>query len=67
MPYFVTGGEYADTSFSRLVHPEPPLGPFDSYEEARKRWRERAFATIDLPLIRFQIVEADRLEALPAA
>jgi hypothetical protein len=30
MPYFVTGGEYADTSFSRLVHPEPPLGPFDS-------------------------------------
>jgi hypothetical protein len=65
--YFVIGGEYADTSFSRLVRPEPVLGPFDSYEEARKRWREHAFATIDYPLMRFQIVEADRIEALPAA
>jgi hypothetical protein len=64
MPYFVTGGEYADTTFTRLVRPEPTFGPFDSHEEARVRWRERAFATIDCPLIRFRIVRAEHVEAV---
>jgi hypothetical protein len=67
MPYFVTGGEYADTTFKRLVRPEPTLGPYDSYAEAERHWRRRAFATMDYPLIRFRIVHAERGDAVPAS
>lgn len=67
MPYYVIGGEYADTSFTELVRPEPALGPFESYEEAHEHWRRRAFATMDFPLIRFSIVRADRPDAVPAS
>lgn len=59
MPFYVVGGEYADTSFEELVHPEPVLGPFATYQDAFIAWRARAVATIDQAYARFQIVKAD--------
>ena len=61
MPYWVIGGEYTDTDFKRVApgKTEEKLGPFSSYEEARKSWASRAFSTIDHCLIRYRIVEED--------
>ncbi len=64
MPFFVVGGEYADTSFEELVRPAPVLGPFRTYEEAFVVWRGRAIATIDQAYARFQIVQADAAPTL---
>lgn len=55
---------YEDTTFVRLVRPEPTSGPFATYEEAEDEWSGRARSTIDLATVRFRIVEAD--EAPPA-
>ncbi len=55
MPYYVVGGEYSDTTFKRLVRPEPASGPFASRAEAYDHWRARAFATMDFALVRFSI------------
>lgn len=57
-PFYVTGGEYADWSFTKLV-PGAQLetyGPFEDYESARKEWRGRTMATIDNAMIRYSIV-----------
>jgi hypothetical protein len=35
------------------------LGPFPSYEEARKIWKARTMATIDNALVRYRVVESD--------
>ena len=66
MPYYVSGGRYADTSFRVLVDPAPTLGPFATYEEALGAWRERARATIDYASVRYQIVWQDAAGAPPA-
>ena len=57
--YWVTGGEYADTSFAALApgKSEERHGPFPSYDEAFRHWQERARATIDDATVRFRIVE----------
>jgi hypothetical protein len=57
--YWVIGGEYADTSFSKLApgKAEERLGPFPSYGEAYKAWEARARATIDDAMVRYRIVE----------
>ena len=57
-PFYVTGGEYADSSFTKLVAGArlETYGPFDDYETARKEWRGRTMATIDNAMIRYQIV-----------
>ncbi|HEY0522281.1 MAG TPA: DUF4170 domain-containing protein [Stellaceae bacterium] len=57
--YWVIGGEYADTKFD---NPAPGAtlerhGPFATYEEAHKKWAERAWATVDNATARFRIVE----------
>jgi hypothetical protein len=59
VPYYVIGGEYADTSFRTLVKPAPTDGPFERYEDAYTAWRGRAIATIDLAYVRFRIVRSD--------
>lgn len=59
MPFYVVGGMYADTTFVRLVRPEPTTGPFATYEEAAEEWSGRSRATIDIATTRYRIVEAD--------
>lgn len=55
MSYYVIGGRYSDTTFTSLVEPDAPLGPFESYTEAVKVWHARAMATIDQATTRFTI------------
>jgi hypothetical protein len=65
MAYWVVGGEYRDTSFGETM-PGTPLeriGPFASYEEAKKAWAARAWATVDNALMRFRIVEDEEKAA----
>jgi hypothetical protein len=59
MAYWVIGGEYRDASFAALAPGtrEERHGPFDSYDEAKKVWAARAWATVDNALMRFRIVE----------
>lgn len=56
--YWVVGGEYADTSFTRLREgaPREVYGPFASYDEARKEWLARTMRLIDNALVRYRIV-----------
>jgi len=56
--YWVVGGEYRDTSFSEMAQgkSEERHGPFQSYEEAHRKWAERAWATVDDANSRFRIV-----------
>lgn len=56
--YWVVGGEYTDTSFTRL-RPGASLerfGPFASYEAARKEWLARTMQTIDNALVRYRVI-----------
>jgi len=58
MRYWIVGGEYADTSFTRLApgKAEERYGPYASYNEAYAAWSARARATIDDATIRYRIV-----------
>jgi hypothetical protein len=57
--YWVVGGEYTDTDFSRLVDgtAEERYGPFDNYQAALATWRARSWATVDTATRRYRIVE----------
>jgi hypothetical protein len=59
-PYWVVGGEYADTSFRRLAPgaKEERIGPFHSYESAYKAWRAASWRHVDQCNWRYRIVEA---------
>ena len=55
--YWVVGGEYTDTSFTRIAGDgqEQRIGPFATYEEARKQWAARSMASVDNALVRYRI------------
>jgi hypothetical protein len=57
--YWVVGGEYADTSFTRIAGGggETRLGPFESHAAAKAEWAARAFASVDSALTRWRIEE----------
>jgi len=61
MRYWVVGGEYADTSFTRLApgKREERYGPYANYNEAYAAWSARARATVDDATIRYRIVADD--------
>ena len=61
MAYWVIGGEYSDGTFAELAPGSKGerLGPFASYDEAKKIWAARAWATVDNALMRFRIVKDD--------
>lgn len=60
--YWVVGGEYTDTSFSRISGgaEETRLGPFAGEEEAHEVWSGQSMAAVDNCLVRFRI---ERTEA----
>jgi hypothetical protein len=55
--YWVVGGEYADTGFTRPAPgtEEQRYGPFATYEDAKSEWARRAWATVDDAHTRFRI------------
>ncbi len=59
MAFWVIGGEYGDTSFTKLAPGAAPecFGPFETYGEAYAAWSARARATIDDATIRYRILE----------
>jgi len=58
MRYWVVGGEYTDTSFTKFAPgaKEERYGPYPSYSEALSAWSTHARATIDDATIRYRIV-----------
>ncbi|MBL8674075.1 MAG: DUF4170 domain-containing protein [Rhodospirillales bacterium] len=59
--YWVIGGEYSDTSFTRFApgKAEERHGPFANYEDALKAWSGRAWSTVDDAHSRFSILTED--------
>jgi hypothetical protein len=57
--YWVVGGEYADTSFTRIAGggAEERIGPFATYDDAKAAWQERAWQTVDSAHHRYRIEE----------
>lgn len=57
--YWVVGGDYQSTNFRELAEGavEERHGPFESYAAARRKWAERAMATVDNATARFRIEE----------
>lgn len=55
--YWVVGGRYADTGFTRIAAggSEERLGPFRTEREALDVWRAKAFQTIDDALARYRV------------
>ena len=55
--YWVVGGEYTDTSFTKIAGngAEERVGPFTSYAEARRPWAGRSRAQVDHALGRYRI------------
>jgi hypothetical protein len=55
--YWVVGGRYADTGFTRMPDGarEERLGPFKTEREALDVWRAKAFQTVDDALARYHI------------
>lgn len=60
--YFVVGGEYADTSFTRIAdgHKEERFGPFDEHE-AHVCWRAITGKTVDNAMVRYAIRTDDEV------
>lgn len=54
--YYVVGGEYADTAFTRIAagHKEERFGPFDEHE-AHVCWRALTGKTVDNAMCRYFI------------
>ena len=56
--FWVVGGEYIDTAFSRLDSKGCRLaGPFSNEDDALDAWRALSFATTAAANVRFSIVE----------
>ena len=59
MAYWVTGGEYLDTSFDRFApgKSEERFGPFGTYREAYDAWSAHTRSTIDDATVRYRIID----------
>lgn len=62
LPYFVIGGRYADTSFTRLLEGAAAEGPFGAYDEAVEAWRASSMRHIDEAFVRYLIVQTESAE-----
>jgi hypothetical protein len=57
--YWVIGGEYQCVEFQEVVPgTERVFGPFRSYEEADRKWRERSSASRSSATTRYSIVSS---------
>jgi len=57
--YWVVGGEYASTDFSKPApgRAEELVGPFATYQAAHDEWQRRSWANVDNCHARYRIVE----------
>ncbi|MAG23902.1 MAG: hypothetical protein CMM09_07585 [Rhodospirillaceae bacterium] len=56
--YWVTGGEYEDTTFTAIANgnEEEHYGPFATLDEAYHEWSHRAWLTVDNCTARYHVV-----------
>ena len=65
--YWVVGGNFRDVSFAALSEGTAELfGPFASYADAYKRWRDCATSTRSRALTRYTILVTAEDEAVAA-
>lgn len=66
--YYVVGGEYADTSFSRVAGGKQieVYGPF-TRQEARDYWRAITGRTVDCAMTRYDIANEEEVQELRRA
>lgn len=59
--YWVVGGRYTDTTFTRLARggAEEWLGPFETYADAEAEWSRLAWATVDDAHVRYRVLKAE--------
>ena len=59
-PFWVVGGEYADTSFTRFAKgaKEERHGPFPTYAAAYAAWQNASWRHVDQCTFRYRILEA---------
>ncbi len=56
--FWVIGGKYTGTDFDQCIDGvETRIGPFETYEAAKKEWAAQAWRTIDDATARFRIEE----------
>ena len=64
MKYYVVGGEYLDIEHEHLKPgAREQYGPYEDFEAAVPKWRERAWATLDDYYCLFKIVSEVELTA----
>ena len=58
MSYWIVGGEYEDTSFKNLKSGEElkKLGPFETYDLAKKEWDKISWEKVDNCNVRYIIL-----------
>tara|TARA_X000000368_G_scaffold181770_1_gene143519 strand:+ start:54 stop:239 length:186 start_codon:yes stop_codon:yes gene_type:complete len=58
MSYWVVGGVFKDTKFKDLIDGESlqKIGPFESYEDAKKEWNRVSWQNVDSCNIRYIIL-----------
>ena len=62
--YYVIGAEYRDTDFRELVPGTGEIyGPYDK-SAADKKWQQMSMSRVDECMIRYRVVDRDRLVAL---
>jgi carbamate kinase len=60
--FWVVGGVYKSTDFSETIDgsPETKIGPFESYEQAKAAWQQKAWETVDDAHSRWRIEKVSR-------
>ncbi len=53
--WYVSGGEYTDTTFSIFKDEKERYGPFVEWEEAMDVWRAKSWANVDSCHTRYEI------------
>lgn len=53
--WYVTGGEYTDTTFSTFKDKKERYGPFVKWDEAMDVWRAKSWSNVDSCHTRFEI------------
>lgn len=58
MSYWVVGGHFKDTSFSKIKKgfSNEKYGPFETYEDAKKTWDYFSWKKVDDCYVRYTII-----------
>jgi len=55
--FYVIGGEFTNTTFTKLFGKREVYGPFDTYKEAKEVWQKHSWLHVDQCNYRYTIEE----------